>query len=88
MRAIQTNNGPRKEIEMGILAIGLCIFLDVHSIRIAADSWRSAQIARFGEKIAGRIWPGVDHWVCADSLWLWHRAASGHALDAGAACSI
>jgi uncharacterized membrane protein len=33
---------------MTILLIGLVIFLGVHSARIVADGWRSAQIARIG----------------------------------------
>jgi uncharacterized membrane protein len=35
---------------MGILLLGLVLFLGAHSIRIFADGWRSAQIARLGEK--------------------------------------
>ncbi|MGU7773897.1 NnrU family protein [Burkholderia sp. MR1-5-21] len=34
---------------MLVLILGLVIFLGVHSIRIFADDWRSAQIARLGE---------------------------------------
>jgi uncharacterized membrane protein len=33
-----------------MLVIGLLLFLGMHSIRIVADPWRSAQIARLGEK--------------------------------------
>jgi len=33
---------------MTILLLGLVIFLGVHSTRIVADGWRSAQIARIG----------------------------------------
>lgn len=35
---------------MFMLILGLALFLGVHSIRIVADGWRSAQIARIGEK--------------------------------------
>ncbi|MBR8315113.1 NnrU family protein [Burkholderia dolosa] len=35
---------------MLVLILGLAIFLGVHSIRIVADGWRSAQIERVGEK--------------------------------------
>lgn len=35
---------------MTILIIGLAIFLGTHSVRIVAEGWRSAQIARMGEK--------------------------------------
>jgi uncharacterized membrane protein len=34
---------------MTVLILGLIVFLGVHSMRIFADSWRSAQIARRGE---------------------------------------
>lgn len=35
---------------MILLVLGLAIFLGVHSSRILADDWRSAQIRRIGEK--------------------------------------
>ena len=35
---------------MGLLILGLVIFLGAHSTRIAADPWRTATIARIGEK--------------------------------------
>ena len=34
---------------MTFLILGLIIFLGVHSVRIFANDWRTAQIARFGE---------------------------------------
>ena len=34
---------------MILLILGLIVFLGAHSLRIFADSWRSAQIARIGE---------------------------------------
>ena len=34
---------------MGYLIAGLVIFLGVHSVRIFADGWRTAQIAKWGE---------------------------------------
>jgi uncharacterized membrane protein len=34
---------------MTILVLGLIIFLGVHSVRMLANEWRSAQIARIGE---------------------------------------
>lgn len=40
---------------MAILILGLVLFLGVHSTRIVADDWRSATIARIGEK----PWKGV-----------------------------
>jgi uncharacterized membrane protein len=33
---------------MAILILGLLLFLGVHSVRIVADGWRSAQLARWG----------------------------------------
>lgn len=33
---------------MSLLILGLVVFLGVHSVRIVADGWRSAQIARRG----------------------------------------
>lgn len=35
---------------MAMLILGLVVFLGVHSTRIVADGWRSATIARIGEK--------------------------------------
>ncbi|KVN70952.1 NnrU family protein [Burkholderia ubonensis] len=35
---------------MLVLILGLVVFLGVHSIRIVADGWRSATIARIGER--------------------------------------
>jgi len=34
---------------MTVLVLGLLIFLGAHSVRIVADGWRSAQLARLGE---------------------------------------
>ncbi len=39
---------------MTVLIAGLIIFLGVHSVRIVADDWRTAQIARVGPK----VWKG------------------------------
>ncbi|MDB5948134.1 MAG: NnrU [Ramlibacter sp.] len=35
---------------MAVLILGLILFLGVHSTRIVADGWRTATIARIGEK--------------------------------------
>jgi uncharacterized membrane protein len=35
---------------MTVLIVGLVIFLGIHSVRIFAEPWRKAQIARLGEK--------------------------------------
>lgn len=40
---------------MTLLVLGLVLFLGVHSVRVVADRWRSATIARFGEG----PWKGV-----------------------------
>ena len=39
---------PAKALQMAILLVGLLLFLGIHSTRIVADDWRSAQIARHG----------------------------------------
>lgn len=39
---------------MAVLIIGLAIFLGVHSVRIFADDWRTAQIVKVGPK----VWKG------------------------------
>ena len=35
---------------MTILILGLLIFLGSHSVRIFAEGWRTAQVARLGER--------------------------------------
>jgi uncharacterized membrane protein len=40
---------------MALLVLGLILFLGVHSTRVFADGWRTATIARIGEK----LWKGV-----------------------------
>jgi uncharacterized membrane protein len=40
---------------MALLIVGLVIFLGVHSVRIFADDWRTAQIAKVGPK----VWKGA-----------------------------
>lgn len=39
---------------MALLIVGLVIFLGAHSVRIFADDWRTAQIAKVGPK----VWKG------------------------------
>jgi uncharacterized membrane protein len=39
----------QKDATMTIFIIGLAVFLGIHSVRIVAESWRQAQIARLGE---------------------------------------
>jgi uncharacterized membrane protein len=40
---------------MTMLILGLVLFLGVHAVRIVADDWRKATIARYGEG----VWKGV-----------------------------
>lgn len=40
---------------MTILILGLLLFLGLHSIRIVADGWRTAQVKRLGEN----TWKGI-----------------------------
>lgn len=40
---------------MGMLILGLVLFLGVHSTRIVADGWRTGMVARLGE----RTWKGL-----------------------------
>jgi uncharacterized membrane protein len=39
----------REECAVSVLIVGLLIFLGLHSVRIFADGWRKALIARIGE---------------------------------------
>lgn len=40
---------------MGVLVLGLVFFLGVHSVRVVAEGWRGAMVARVGEK----AWKGA-----------------------------
>jgi uncharacterized membrane protein len=51
---------------MTILILGLIVFLSIHSIRIVADDWRTAQLARLGEG----PWKGIYSLVSAVGLGL------------------
>jgi uncharacterized membrane protein len=51
----RTSQYNRSGQNMTALIAGLVLFLGVHSVRIVADDWRSAQIARIGE----RKWKGL-----------------------------
>lgn len=51
---------------MSFLILGLVLFLGVHSVRIFADDWREAQIARLGEM----RWKGVYSLLSAVGLGL------------------
>jgi uncharacterized membrane protein len=51
---------------MSILILGLVLFLGVHSVRIFAEGWRSAQIARRGEN----TWKGLYSLASAVGLGL------------------
>nr|WP_314624130.1 NnrU family protein [uncultured Noviherbaspirillum sp.] len=54
---------------MAILLLGLVIFLGVHSVRIVADDWRSAQISRHGEKTWKLAYTAVS--LAGFALLLW-----------------
>ena len=49
---------------MGILVLGLVLFLGVHSMRIVADGWRTQTLARVGEM----PWKGLYSLVSAVGL--------------------
>ena len=49
---------------MGILVLGLVLFLGVHSVRIVADGWRTQTLARVGEM----PWKGLYSLVSAVGL--------------------
>ena len=49
---------------MGMLVLGLVLFLGVHSTRIVAEGWRTRTIARWGE----RPWKGLYSLVSAAGL--------------------
>ena len=51
---------------MTVLILGLLLFLGLHSVRIVADGWRSAQLARLGEK----RWKGLYSLVAFAGLGL------------------
>ncbi|WP_215403133.1 NnrU family protein [Janthinobacterium sp. JC611] len=51
---------------MTVLILGLLLFLGLHSVRIVADDWRSAQLARLGEK----RWKGLYSLVAFAGLGL------------------
>ena len=59
---------------MTALILGLAIFLGVHSVRILADGWRAAQLARLGEG----MWKGLYSAAAAVGLlliiWGYHLA--------------
>ena len=56
------------------LIAGLLIFLGLHSIRIVADDWRSAQIARRGEKAWKLGYTAVSLASFGLILWGFHLA--------------
>ena len=59
---------------MTVLILGLAIFLGAHSVRIFADGWRTAQLARLGE----RMWKGLYSVAAAIGfvliIWGYHSA--------------
>ena len=59
---------------MPSLIAGLILFLGLHSVRIFADGWRSAQIARFGDKGWKLLYTGVSLIGFGLILWGFHLA--------------
>ncbi len=68
---------------MTVMILGLLIFLGVHSVRIVADDWRTAQIERMGElpwkavySVVAIIGLAVAIWgygqMRLDPTWVWH----------------
>jgi len=57
---------------MTVLVLGLVLFLGVHSVRIVADDWRSAQIARLGERKWKRTYTFVS--IAGLALIVWGYA--------------
>ena len=54
---------------MAILIFGLVVFLGVHSVRIVADDWRSAQIALRGERsLEAGLYRRIAGWLRAAAL--------------------
>jgi len=75
------------------LIAGLLIFLGLHSVRIVADDWRSAQIARRGEKAWKLGYTAVSlisfglilwgfHLARQDPIVLWPRIPGMHHIAA------
>ncbi|MGM0701264.1 MAG: NnrU family protein [Pseudomonadota bacterium] len=67
---------------MLVMILGLVIFLGVHSVRIVADDWRSAQMARLGElpwkglySLVSIVGLAIAIWgygqVRLDPVWVW-----------------
>jgi len=62
---------------MAILVIGLLVFLGIHSTRIVADDWRSAQISRFGAQPWKLAYTVVS--IAGFALLLWGFGMARHA---------
>ena len=59
---------------MSALVIGLALFLGVHSIRIVADGWRAAQIARVGPGLYKGLYSVAAAIGLALIIWGYHLA--------------
>ena len=62
---------------MAMLVLGLCLFLGVHSVRILADDWRTAQMARLGEKRWKLLYTAVS--LAGFGLLVWGYGLTRHA---------
>ena len=61
---------------MATLIIGLLVFLGVHSTRIVADDWRSAQVSRRGEQTWKLAYTAVS--LAGFALLLWGYGSARH----------
>lgn len=62
---------------MALLILGLIAFLGVHSLRVFADRWRSAQIARLGEGPWKGLYSLISIAGFALLVWGFGRARAG-----------
>jgi len=62
---------------MIILIMGLALFLGVHSVRMAAASWRQAQLARVGEQAWKRVFLLLS--AAGLALIIWGYGVARHA---------
>lgn len=59
---------------MTVLILGLVLFLGIHSLRIVAEPWRQAQIARLGEKPWKLIYTAISLLGFGMILWGYAQA--------------
>ena len=59
---------------MTALILGLAVFLGAHSVRIVADKWRMAQLARLGEGMWKGLYSAASAIGLALIIWGYHSA--------------